>query len=274
MAREEEIFLRRERILWLLCESGEGGCSYQRIAREMGISEKTAKRDCQAMEEENLVRRGWGKVWITAEGEKRLREGKVFSCFSLRRRHLRQVLILRLLARDMQEVFNKKACGPGLSCEDILSRMREAEEFWGSGEQGRSLVGFTVTTLDPNIARVIEPGASPPHLRVAAARELIKAGIPVWVFIAPLLPGLSDTEKSLAGLLHTLHESGIQEILLDRLNPYPAAVHRLKSAYCKYFPEALPALEEYLRCPKVYQRKIETRLQQVNKLVGCRPYFV
>lgn len=144
----------------------------------------------------------------------------------------------------------------------VLRRLRACE------------VGFTITTLDPNIAQVIEPGASPPHLRVAAARELIKAGIPVWVFIAPLLPGVSDTEASLADLVHTLHESGIREILMDQLNPYPAVVQRIKNAYRKYFPKALPELEEYLCHPEIYQDKIEGRLQKISTLAGCRPYFV
>ncbi|OPX85877.1 MAG: Radical SAM superfamily protein [Pelotomaculum sp. PtaB.Bin104] len=144
----------------------------------------------------------------------------------------------------------------------VLRRLRACE------------VGFTITTMDRNIARVLEPGASPPHLRLAAARQLMQAGIPVWVFIAPLLPGLSDTEEGLTSLLQTLHKTGIREILIDYLNPYPAVVHRLKSAYRRYFPGALPELEEYLHHPVIYQDKIEGRLNQVSELVGCRPCFV
>ncbi|ADI01901.1 SPL family radical SAM protein [Syntrophothermus lipocalidus] len=135
-------------------------------------------------------------------------------------------------------------------------------------------VGFTITTLDRNVARVLEPGASPPHLRLAAARELIRAGIKVWVFIAPLLPGVSDREESLTGLLRTIHECGIREVLLDTLNPYPAVVQRLKNTYLRYFPEALPELETYLRSPEMYRDKIEARLCNISELVGCQPYFV
>jgi len=134
-------------------------------------------------------------------------------------------------------------------------------------------VGLTITTMDRNIARVFEPGASPPHVRIAAARQLIKAGIPVWVFIAPLLPGLSDTEEALTGLLKTLDETGIKEVMMDYLNPYPAVVHRLKTAYRQYFSKALPELEEYLRNPEIYQDKIESRLHKVSGITGCHPHF-
>ena len=135
-------------------------------------------------------------------------------------------------------------------------------------------VGFTITTLERNIARVFEPYASPPQLRLAAARQLMKAGIPVWVFIAPLLPGLSDTEEALTRLLHTLQETGIEDIMLDYLNPYPAVVQHLKNAYRHYFPEALSELKDYLHQPGIYQEKIKIRLHQVSSFVGCQCNFI
>ncbi len=121
-------------------------------------------------------------------------------------------------------------------------------------------VGFTVTTLDPAIAGILEPGASPPQLRLAAAGKLIEAGLPVWAFIAPLLPGLTDTPASLAALLRALREAGIGEILLDSLNPYPAVVNRLQDIYRRRFPAALPALDEYLRHPGRYREELRGRL--------------
>ena len=135
-------------------------------------------------------------------------------------------------------------------------------------------IGFTITHLDPDAALILEPGASLPHLRLAAARELVKAGIPVWVFIAPLLPGISDTEAELDRLLNSLQEAGIEEILLDWLNPYPAVVHNLKNVYREFFPQALPHLNEYLHAPGMYRDKIAGRLDQISALTGCHPDFV
>ncbi len=125
-------------------------------------------------------------------------------------------------------------------------------------------VGITLTTLDPEISGVFEPWASPPPLRMAAAMDLMKAKIPVWVFIAPLLPGLTDTERSLGSLFRSLHESGINEIRTDCLNPYPAVIHRLKDRYRRYFPGALPELEKYLSHPESYREKIGVRLRKVR----------
>ncbi len=61
-------------------------------------------------------------------------------------------------------------------------------------------VSLTITTLDPGIARLIEPRAPRPDLRVAAVRKLAAAGLSVGVLSNPILPGLTDREESLDAL--------------------------------------------------------------------------
>jgi DNA repair photolyase len=55
-------------------------------------------------------------------------------------------------------------------------------------------VCLSVTTLDPELRKVMEPRTSPPQARLAAIRELSSAGIPVSVNVAPIIPGLTDHE--------------------------------------------------------------------------------
>ncbi len=55
-------------------------------------------------------------------------------------------------------------------------------------------VFFSVTTLDPELARVMEPRTSTPQARLRAIGELRAAGVPVGVMTAPIVPGLNDTE--------------------------------------------------------------------------------
>jgi DNA repair photolyase len=68
---------------------------------------------------------------------------------------------------------------------DILRRMAE-----------RNLVHvcLSVTTLDMKLARAMEPRAATPLKRLAAVSELARAGIPVGVLAAPMIPGLNDAE--------------------------------------------------------------------------------
>ncbi len=55
-------------------------------------------------------------------------------------------------------------------------------------------VALSVTTLDPGLARAMEPRASAPSLRLDALRGLAEAGIPAAVMVAPIIPGLTDHE--------------------------------------------------------------------------------
>ncbi len=55
-------------------------------------------------------------------------------------------------------------------------------------------VFVSITTLDTDLRKVMEPRTSPPASRLAAIQELSRAGIPVGVMVAPVVPGLTDHE--------------------------------------------------------------------------------
>lgn len=55
-------------------------------------------------------------------------------------------------------------------------------------------VAVSITTLDPALHSAMEPRASTPARRLEAIRLLSQAGIPVSVFVAPIIPGLNDSE--------------------------------------------------------------------------------
>lgn len=55
-------------------------------------------------------------------------------------------------------------------------------------------VAISVTSLDPQIARTLEPRASSPATRLAAVRKLAEAGVYTHVNIAPIIPGITDHE--------------------------------------------------------------------------------
>lgn len=53
---------------------------------------------------------------------------------------------------------------------------------------------LSITTLDGDLTRKMEPRTSAPHRRLAAVEALAKAGVPVGVMLAPVVPGLTDHE--------------------------------------------------------------------------------
>ena len=55
-------------------------------------------------------------------------------------------------------------------------------------------VAVSVTTLDPNLANIMEPRTTTPQLRLAAIESLAKEGIPATVMVAPVIPAITDHE--------------------------------------------------------------------------------
>src|SRR6266699_3634427 len=69
-------------------------------------------------------------------------------------------------------------------------------------------VNLSVTSLDPNLQRVLEPRTSSPETRLDAIGQLRAAGIPVGVMVAPIIPGLTDHE--LPKILEACAKAGAQ----------------------------------------------------------------
>src|SRR5262249_59591716 len=68
---------------------------------------------------------------------------------------------------------------------DILSRM---------AERNLVKVALSVTTLDPKLARIMEPRAPTPPRRLEALRQLSAAGVPTSVMVAPVVPAINDAD--------------------------------------------------------------------------------
>ena len=80
---------------------------------------------------------------------------------------------------------------------DILAPMAEAR---------LARVHVSVTTLDPALARKLEPRAARPGLRVETIRGLAEGGVPVGALAAPMIPALNDDE--LEAILETCADAG------------------------------------------------------------------
>ncbi len=80
---------------------------------------------------------------------------------------------------------------------DILAAKRENVD-----------VGFTITTLKDEIAKLIEPHAPPPLARLRALKSLSKAGVRTWVFYGPIIPGFNDDAETMKNIALLSAETG------------------------------------------------------------------
>ncbi len=103
----------------------------------------------------------------------------------IERRHLIMRRILEVLERAGHPVGIVTKSNLVVRDLDILTRM---------AQRNLVKVAVSVTTLDPNLARVMEPRAPTPTRRLDALRQLSAAGIPASVMVAPVVPAINDAE--------------------------------------------------------------------------------
>ena len=72
--------------------------------------------------------------------------------------------------------------------------LRDLDVLTSMAERKLVRVYVSVTTLDPALARCMEPRAATPERRLHAIAELTRAGVPTGVMVAPMIPGLNDAE--------------------------------------------------------------------------------
>lgn len=97
------------------------------------------------------------------------------------------------LTRGILEVMSAFNQPTGIVTKNALVA-RDVDILASMAERNLATVHLSVTSLDPQLARNMEPRASAPHRKLAAIKALSSAGIPTGVMTAPMIPGLNDAE--------------------------------------------------------------------------------
>ena len=90
--------------------------------------------------------------------------------------------------------------------------LRDAALLAEASQRTEVVVSFSVGTLDRSVWRLTEPGTPPPERRIEALRRLTDLGIPCGVLVAPVLPGLSDSEEQLTEVVQACAAAGAVSI--------------------------------------------------------------
>ncbi|MDQ6622747.1 MAG: PA0069 family radical SAM protein, partial [Verrucomicrobiota bacterium] len=97
------------------------------------------------------------------------------------------------LTRRCLEVLAKFRNPVGIITKNRLVT-RDIDVLKELAEHNAAAVNISVTSLDRDLQRILEPRTSPPQARLDAVAQLREAGIPVGVMVAPIIPGLTDHE--------------------------------------------------------------------------------
>ena len=128
---------------------------------------------------------------------------------------------------------------------------------------------LTITTLDEKLARLLEPRAPRPALRLEAVRRLAGAGLVVGVNPNPIMPGITDDERSLDRLAKAVREGGAVAFGGGPLFLMPSAQKVFFPFLEREFPDLLPryrklyAHSAYLG--REYKDALAARVRQIRQ---------
>ena len=121
--------------------------------------------------------------------------------------------------------------------------LRDVELLRQVGEHNSLFVNLTITTLNTALARILEPRAPRPDLRLEAVRELNAAGVSAGVICAPVLPGITDSPSALDALVRATKQAGGKYIYANPLFLKPCSA----SVFLPFLEQEFPQLAEDYR---------------------------
>jgi len=135
-------------------------------------------------------------------------------------------------------------------------------------------IDITVTTMRPRLARLLEPRAPRPDLRIAAVKELHEAGLAVGVSASPLVPGITDGEGELEAVAAAAKEAGAQWFFSGVLFLMPSSAKQFLPFVREKFPRLAKQYEQWYAkngyAPEEYRRAASERVARIREKYGFR----
>ena len=172
----------------------------------------------------------------------------------------------------MEEFARHRGFSLGLVTKSDLI-VRDLELLQAIARHNRLSIHVTVTTTRTSLARILEPRAPRPDLRLKAVRRLVQAGIYTSINCAPVLPAITDSPADLEDLVRAAAAAGARSVAVIPLFLKPCA----EKIFMPLLEQNFPQLVEGYRArfaqraflPVEYKRRLSAlvkRLCQKHKL--------
>jgi DNA repair photolyase len=136
----------------------------------------------------------------------------------------------------------------------------------------RLFVNLTITTLNVDLARILEPRAPRPDLRMEAVRKLNQAGIAAGVSCSPVIPGITDTPRNLEAVVRATAQAGGKHIFANPLFLKPCSAAVFLPFLERQFPHLVASYHERYKdrafLPKSYGKRISQLMVRLREKYG------
>src|SRR5438128_9223 len=148
---------------------------------------------------------------------------------------------------------------------DVLKKIAERSEL---------SLNITITSLRTRLARLLEPRAPRPDLRLAAVRQLHEAGLRVGVSASPLIPGITDRDGDLEAVAAAAQEAGAQWFFSGVLFLMSSSAKQFLPFVGEKFPRLAKQYQQWCAkngyAPEEYRRKASERVARIREKYGFR----
>lgn len=152
---------------------------------------------------------------------------------------------------------------------------RDTELLRSLNERNEVAVHLSLITTDAATIRQVEPRSPLPHARLRAVRRLADAGVPVGIFCAPVLPGLTDDVATLRALFRAARAAGASfapgcalRLSGDARAPLVEALERTHPTLAALYQARYARARE---APARYREALSRRMRRLRTEIGLRP---
>ncbi len=147
--------------------------------------------------------------------------------------------------------------------------VRDVELFREIARHNQLFVNITVTTINTDLARILEPRAPRPDLRLEAVKQLNLAGVDAGVICAPVVPGITDAPRDLDALVRAVAEAGGKYVYANPLFLKPCSASVFLPFLQKEFPQLV---DDYRRryqdkafLPAAYGKRLSELMRKLRQ---------
>ncbi len=149
------------------------------------------------------------------------------------------------ITRSLLEVFARKSgFRLGIVTKSALI-MRDRDLLQEIARRNHLSIHLTVTTVDTELARTLEPRAPRPDLRMKTVAALRQAGLRAGVLCSPLMPGITDSRSSIGAVAKAAAAADASFFAAGALFLKPCSQPTFFDFLRRHFPRKLPAYEKH-----------------------------
>lgn len=134
-------------------------------------------------------------------------------------------------------------------------------------EMNITSINVSVNTLDHDVYKRLEPATPPPQRRLEVVQQLVENGLPAGIFIAPILPHLTDSPNDLEELIRAAKEHRVQYAVPSVLRLSPDVKVWYFQTLQQQYPKLLPAYAELYQTAYPNVDYVNPLMKQVRSLL-------